>query len=59
MLDFIHSEGIDETVLSRAEQLRRDHPVAPEDRHRSPQSRFRYYVKNAQAENPAADLFEP
>ena len=43
MLDFLRQEGIDEQLIGRIEQYRKDHPVAECDMARIPAPRFRYY----------------
>ena len=43
MLDFLRQEGIEETLIARIEQYRRDYPAAEGDSDRIPSPRFRYY----------------
>ena len=43
MLDFLKQEGIDENLIARIEQYRKDHPVADGDSFRIPSPKFRYY----------------
>ena len=43
MIDFLRSEGIDGAVLARLEDFRRAYPANPEDAHRIPRPKFRYY----------------
>jgi MoxR-like ATPase len=43
MLDFLRQEGIDETLIARVEQYRRDYPVAEGDTIRIPSPKFKYY----------------
>ena len=43
MLDFLRQEGIDEALIARIEQYRRDYPVAAGDETRIPSPRFKYY----------------
>ena len=43
MLDFLRQEGIDEQLISRIEQYRKDYPVADSDTIRIPSPKFRYY----------------
>ena len=45
MLDFLRAEGIDESILSKIREFRRDYPVSPELDRRVPRPRFRYYGK--------------
>ena len=45
MLDFLRQEGIDESLIARIEQYRKDFPAAEEDAARIPSPRFRYYGK--------------
>ena len=45
MLDFLRQEGIDEALIARIEQFRRDWPVSEEDLHRIPSPKFQYYGK--------------
>ena len=45
MLDFLRQEGIDEALIARIEQFRRDWPVSEEDLHRIPSPKFHYYGK--------------
>ena len=45
MLDFLRQEGIDEELIARIEQYRRDHPVAEGDAVRIPTPKFKYYGK--------------
>ncbi len=43
MLDFLRQEGIDEQLIGRIEQYRKDYPVAESDAMRIPSPKFRYY----------------
>ena len=43
MIDFLRSEGIDESVLARLEAFRRAYPAAEETAHRIPHPKFHYY----------------
>ena len=43
MLDFLRQEGIEEDLLVRIEQYRKDYPVAESETFRIPSPRFRYY----------------
>ena len=43
MLDFLRQEGIDEQLIGRIEQFRKDHPVAEGDMVRIPTPKFKYY----------------
>ena len=43
MLDFLRQEGIDEELIARIEQFRRDYPAAESDALRIPAPRFQYY----------------
>lgn len=43
MLDFLRTEGIDESTVSKIEEFRRKHPVNEEDSYRIPQPKYRYY----------------
>ena len=43
MLDFLRREGVDEELIARIEQYRRDYPVSERDAARIPVPRFRYY----------------
>ncbi len=43
MLDFLRQEGIEEDLLARIEQYRKDYPVAESETIRIPSPRFRYY----------------
>ena len=45
MLDFLRQEGIDEGLIARIEQYRKDSPVSKEDAARVPSPRFKYYGK--------------
>ena len=45
MLDFLRQEGIDEHLIARIEQYRKDFPVADGDTNRIPSPKFRYYGK--------------
>ena len=45
MLDFLRQEGIDEALIARIEQFRRDWPVSEGDLHRIPSPKFQYYGK--------------
>lgn len=45
MLDFLKQEGIDESLITRIEQYRKEYPVAESDRIRIPVPRFKYYGK--------------
>ena len=45
MLDFLRQEGIDDALIARIEQFRRDWPVSEEDLHRIPSPKFQYYGK--------------
>ena len=46
MIDFLRREGIDESILRRIEDFRRDYPVSEEMRLRIPRPRFPYYGKD-------------
>lgn len=46
MLDFLRQEGIDEALIARIEQFRREHPVAETDVLRIPSPKFYYYGKD-------------
>ena len=43
MLDFLRREGVDEELIARIEQYRRDYPASERDAVRIPVPRFRYY----------------
>ena len=43
MLDFLRQEGIEENLIARIEQYRKDFPVAENDRIRIPSPKFKYY----------------
>ena len=43
MIEFLRSEGIDESVLARLEDFRRAYPCAEGSAHRIPRPKFRYY----------------
>ena len=43
MLEFLKQEGIDENLIARIEQFRRENPVADADAVRIPSPRFKYY----------------
>ena len=43
MLDFLRQEGIDESLIARIEQYRKDYPVAEGDRIRIPSPKFIYF----------------
>ena len=43
MLDFLRQEGVDEKLIARIEQFRKDYPAAGDDRARIPAPKFRYY----------------
>ena len=43
MLDFLRQEGVDEQLIARIEQYRRDYPVAEGDKLRVPSPKFKYY----------------
>ena len=43
MLDFLRQEGIDESLIARIEQYRKDYPVAEGDRIRIPSPKFKYF----------------
>lgn len=45
MLDFLKQEGINESLITRIEQYRKDYPVAESDKIRIPSPRFKYYGK--------------
>ena len=45
MLDFLRQEGIDEGLIARIEQFRKDYPVAESDEIRIPSPKFKYYGK--------------
>ena len=45
MIDFLRSEGIDESILAELDDFRRRYPAAAEQDHRIPRPRFRYYGK--------------
>jgi MoxR-like ATPase len=46
MIDFLRSEGIEASVLAQLEEFRRAWPVRPEDEHRVPRPKFRYYGRD-------------
>ena len=46
MIDFLRSEGIDESVLAQLEEFRRAWPAGPEDARRIPHPKFRYYGRD-------------
>ena len=43
MLDFLRQQGIEEDLIARIEQYRRDYPAAAADEGRIPSPKFRYY----------------
>lgn len=43
MLDFLRREGIDESVIARIEEFRRQYPAPEEQRYRIPRPKFLYY----------------
>ena len=43
MLDFLRKEGIDESLIARIEQFRKEYSVAEEDAVRIPSPQFKYY----------------
>jgi len=43
MLDFLRKQGIDESLIARIEQYRKDYPVAESDAIRIPTPKFKYY----------------
>ena len=43
MLDFLRQEGIDEALIARIEQYRKDYPVAEGDRGRIPVPKYKYF----------------
>ncbi len=43
MIEFLRSEGIDESVLARLEDFRRAYPCSEGSAHRIPHPKFRYY----------------
>ena len=43
MIEFLRSEGIDESVLARLEDFRRAYPCGEGSAHRIPRPKFRYY----------------
>ena len=43
MIEFLRSEGIDESVLARLEDFRRAYPCTEGSAHRIPHPKFRYY----------------
>ena len=43
MLDFLRQEGIDESLIARIEQYRKDYPVAEGDQIRIPSPKFKYF----------------
>ena len=43
MLDFLKKQGIEDSLIARIEQYRKDYPVAESDAIRIPSPRFRYY----------------
>lgn len=45
MLDFLRKEGIDQQLIDRIEQYRRDFPTAEGDKARIPAPKFKYYGK--------------
>ena len=45
MIDFLRSEGIDESILAEIEDFRRRYPAAETQDQRIPRPRFRYYGK--------------
>ena len=45
MLDFLRQEGIDEQLIARVEQYRKDYPVSDGDQIRIPNPKFKYYGK--------------
>ena len=46
MLDFLRQEGLEESLIARIEQYRRDYPVAEGDAARIPTPRFKYYGRD-------------
>ena len=45
MLDFLRREGVDERLIGRIEDFRRDYPAAESDAIRIPTPKFKYYGK--------------
>lgn len=45
MIDFLRQEGINENLITRIEQYRKDFPVAESDTMRIPSPKFKYYGK--------------
>ena len=45
MLDFLRQEGIEDHLIARIEQYRKDYPVSESDTLRIPSPRFKYYGK--------------
>lgn len=45
MLEFLRQEGIDEALIARIEQFRKEYPAAESDTIRIPSPRFKYYGK--------------
>lgn len=45
MLDFLREEGIDQQLIARIEQYRKDYPVAESEEIRIPSPKFKYYGK--------------
>ena len=43
MLDFLRQEGIDESLIARIEEYRKEYPAAEEDMIRIPSPKFKYY----------------
>lgn len=43
MLDFLRQEGIDERIISRIEEFRREYSVSAEDTYRIPAPKYKYY----------------
>ncbi|MBP5239333.1 MAG: MoxR family ATPase [Oscillospiraceae bacterium] len=43
MLDFLRQEGIDESLIAKIEQYRKDYPVAESDKIRIPSPKFKYF----------------
>ena len=43
MLEFLRQEGVEEALIARIEQYRKDYPVAAGDAARIPVPKFKYY----------------
>ena len=43
MLEFLRQEGVEETLIARIEQFRKDYPVVGDDESRIPSPKFKYY----------------